>query len=67
MAKLKMHRPDFSKDNIAKLAELCPNCVTESQDAKGQGTRAIDFELLKQELSSSIVAEPQERYQLGQA
>lgn len=65
MDKLKLHTPDFTEANIAKLAELFPNCVTESQDAKGQIKPAIDFDLLKQELSGSIVEGPQERYQLN--
>ncbi len=65
MDKLKLHTPDFTDANIAKLAELFPNCVTESQDAEGLIKRAIDFDLLKQELSGSIVEGPQERYQLN--
>ena len=65
MDKLKLHTPDFTEANIAKLAEWFPNCVTESQDAQGQLKRAIDFDLLKQELSSAIVEGPQERYQLN--
>lgn len=65
MDKLKLHTPDFTEANIAKLAELFPNCATESQDAQGQLKRAIDFDLLKQELASSIVEGPQERYQLN--
>jgi adenine-specific DNA-methyltransferase len=65
MEKLKLHTPDFTEANIAKLAELFPNCVTENSDAQGQVKRAIDFDLLKQELSSAIVEGPQERYQLN--
>lgn len=65
MEKLKFHTPDFTEANIAKLAELFPNCVTENSDAQGQVKRAIDFDLLKQELSSAIVEGPQERYQLN--
>ncbi len=65
MEKLKLHTPDFTEANIAKLADLFPNCVTENSDAQGQVKRAIDFDLLKQELSSAIVEGPQERYQLN--
>ena len=73
MEKLKMHSPDFTDKNIAKLAELFPNCVTEKKetikDAKGGEkvvvTKAIDWDLLKQELSNNIVEGPQERYQLN--
>lgn len=65
MDKLKLHTPDFTEANIAKLAELFPNCVTEAQDGKGKLNRAIDFDLLKQELANSIIEGPQERYQLN--
>jgi len=65
MEKLKMHSPDLIEANIARLAELFPNCVTEARDDKGELRRRIDFDLLQQELSSSIVEGPQERYQLN--
>jgi adenine-specific DNA-methyltransferase len=65
MNKLKMHSPDLTQANIEKLAELFPNCVVESRDAKGVVTRSIDFDQLRQELSGSIVEGPQERYQLN--
>jgi adenine-specific DNA-methyltransferase len=65
MDKLKMHSPNFVDQNISKIAELFPNCVTESRNEKGELQRAIDFDLLKQELSAQIVEGPQERYQLN--
>jgi adenine-specific DNA-methyltransferase len=65
MEKLNLHSPDFTKANIEKLAELFPNCVTETRAADGTLKKAIDFDLLKQELSTSIVEGPQERYQLN--
>lgn len=65
MEKLKLHTPDFTQENIAKLAELFPNCVTESRGEKGEPKRAVDFDQLRQELSSAIVEGPQERYQLN--
>lgn len=65
MDKLKMHSPNLTEANIAKLAELFPNCITEARDAKGELKKAVDFDLLRQELSSSIVEGPQERYQLN--
>ena len=65
MEKLKLHSPDFTHENIAKLAELFPNCITESTDEKGAVKRAIDFDQLRQELSTSIVEGSQERYQLN--
>ncbi len=63
--KLKLHSPDFTQANIAKLAELFPNCVTETRDQQGVLKRAIDFDLLKQELATSVVDGAQERYQLN--
>ncbi|MGL6349133.1 MAG: site-specific DNA-methyltransferase [Aeromonas sp.] len=65
MEKLKMHSPNLVAQNIEQLAALFPNCVTESQGKDGELKRAIDFDLLKQELSTHIVDGPQERYQLN--
>ena len=65
MDKLKMHSPDLTEQNIEKLAELFPSCVTESQDDKGNLKRSINFDQLKQELSDHIVEGPQERYELN--
>ena len=64
MEKLKLHTPDLTAENIEKLAQLFPNCVTEAQDEAGRLTQAIDFDQLRQELSGSIVEGPQERYHL---
>lgn len=64
MENLKMHSPDLTQGNIDRLAELFPNCVTESRDEKGSLKRAIDFDLLRQELANHIVEGPQERYRL---
>lgn len=64
MDKLKMHSPDFTEENITKLAELFPNCVTEAKGEDGEVKRAIDFDLLRQELSRDLVEGPQERYRL---
>ncbi|OQX29350.1 MAG: site-specific DNA-methyltransferase [Spirochaeta sp. LUC14_002_19_P3] len=65
MEKLKMHSPNFAEENIAKLVALFPGCVTESTDEEGKPKQAIDFDLLRQELASSIVEGPQERYHLN--
>ncbi|MGY6552969.1 MAG: site-specific DNA-methyltransferase [Wenzhouxiangella sp.] len=65
MDKLKMHSPDLSQDNIAKIRDLFPGCVTEARDeATGKLRLAVDFDLLRQELSDHIVEGPQERYRL---
>ena len=64
MEKLKLHTPDLTAENVEKLAQLFPNCVTEARDETGRVTQAIDFDELRQELSGSIVEGPQERYHL---
>lgn len=64
MDKLKLHTPNLTAANIEKLAALFPNCVTEAKDDKGQLNRAIDFDLLRQELSDHVVEGPRERYYL---
>jgi adenine-specific DNA-methyltransferase len=65
MDKLKMRSPNLTEGNIAKLAALFPNCGTESHDEKGELKRSIDFDQLRQELSSAIVEGPRERYHLN--
>jgi adenine-specific DNA-methyltransferase len=57
--KLDLQSPDFVNDNIEKIAALFPNCVTESANGK-----TIDFDLLRQELSQTIVEGNKERYRL---
>jgi adenine-specific DNA-methyltransferase len=59
-----MTSPDLTAVNIEKIAELFPGVVTETLDAERNPTRAIDFDLLRQELSDRVVEGPQERYQL---
>lgn len=61
---MKLHTPDLTAANIDRIAALFPNCVTEAKDEKGNLKRAIDFDLLRQELSSDLVEGPQERYRL---
>jgi adenine-specific DNA-methyltransferase len=65
MSKLKMHSPDLTAANIERLSALFPNCVTESKDEKGQLRKSVDFDLLRQELSSSVVEGLVERYTLN--
>ncbi|MEZ5087995.1 MAG: site-specific DNA-methyltransferase [Tessaracoccus sp.] len=59
-----MTSPDLTQANIDKIAELFPSVITESVDADGHPVRAVDFDLLRQELSDHIVEGPQERYRL---
>lgn len=57
--KLDMQSPDLAQQNIERLAELFPNCVTEGTTGK-----AIDFDLLKQELNHAVIEGNKERYRL---
>lgn len=63
MEKLKMQSHDKVGDNVSKIAQLFPNCVTEILGKDGKSQFAIDFEKLQAELSNDIIAEGQERYQ----
>lgn len=63
MEKLKMQTTNIVDENIKKIAELFPNCLTERLDENGKPEAAIDFDQLRQELSKDIVEGPEERYQ----
>lgn len=54
MRKLEMRSSNMVKGNIERIAELFPNCVTESMDNKGRVRRMIDFDGLRQELAEEI-------------
>ncbi|CAE31411.1 site-specific DNA-methyltransferase [Bordetella bronchiseptica] len=60
-----MHSPNLTEDNIARIRDLFPGCVTEARGEDGCVKLAVDFDQLRQELSSSIVEGPQERYHLN--
>jgi adenine-specific DNA-methyltransferase len=64
MKQLSMKSVDLTQKNIKKIAELFPNVITEARDEYGKVTRAIDFDLLKQDLSDVLVEGEKERYQL---
>ena len=63
MTHLKMHSLNKIDENINKIAQLFPNCVTEAKDENGEIVHKIDFDMLKQELSSTLVEGREERYQ----
>lgn len=63
MEKLKMQTTDVVDENIKRIGEMFPNCLTEVKDEKGRPQVAIDFDQLRQELSKNIVEGPEERYQ----
>ena len=72
MDKLKMHTPNLADENFRKLAALFPNAVTETitgyiTDEKGNEKaiieRAIDADVLRQEIATHVVEDREERYQ----
>lgn len=64
MDKLKMHSPNLTSENVAKIRDLFPGCVTEAADETGKLQLVVDFDQLRQELSDHIVEGPKERYRL---
>lgn len=63
MDKLKMHTPNKADENFKKLAALFPNAVTETINENGEVVRAIDKDVLMQEISCTVVEGSEERYQ----
>lgn len=63
MDKLKMQTPNRADDNFKKLAALFPNAVTETINENGEVVRAIDKDVLMQEISCTVVEGKEERYQ----
>ena len=63
MNKLNMQTTNIVDENIKRIGELFPNCLTERLDENGRPETAIDFDLLRQELSKSIVEGPCELHQ----
>ncbi len=60
-----MHSRNGNEDNVARIRELFPACVTETRSEDGSVSLAVDFDLLRQELSDAVVEGPQERYHLN--
>ena len=63
MGKLKMKSGDAVDGNVAKIAALFPQCVTERLNKDGKPELAIDFDKLRAELSKDVLDEGEERYQ----
>ena len=63
MDKLKMQTVNKADENFRKLAELFPNAVTETIDENGEIVRAIDKDVLMQEINTKVVDGREERYQ----
>lgn len=58
-----MQTTNIVDENIRRIGELFPNCITERRGSDGKPELAIDFDQLRQELSADIVEGPAERYQ----
>lgn len=63
MDKLKMHTPDIAEENYKKLVALFPAAITETTDEDGNIVRAIDKDVLMQEINTKVIDDGQERYQ----
>ena len=63
MEKLNMQTTNIVDENIKRIGELFPNCLTERLNDEGKPEVAIDFDQLRQELSKDIVEGAEERYQ----
>ncbi|WP_301029621.1 hypothetical protein [Parabacteroides goldsteinii] len=63
MDKLKMQTANKADKNFKKLAAIFPNAITETMDENGEVVRAIDKDVLMQEISCKVVDGNEERYQ----
>lgn len=63
MDKLKMQTANKADENFKKLAAMFPNAVTETIDENGEVVRAIDKDVLMQEINTKVVDGREERYQ----
>lgn len=55
MDKMRMESVDMTAQNIDKIGAMFPNCITETVDESGNSKKAINFEILKQMLSSDVL------------
>lgn len=60
--KITMTNLNAVDENVKKIGNIFPNCITEFIDENGKPCRRIDFDILRQELSNSVVEGAQERY-----
>ena len=52
---MRMESTDMTAQNIEKIGTLFPNCITEMKDENGKPKKAINFDLLRQMLSSDVI------------
>ena len=65
MDKCRMTSRDLVQDNIDAIGQLFPNCIKEVQGEDGKPEHRIDFDVLKQELSRSVIEGRPERYEFN--
>lgn len=70
MEKLNLETKNLAQDKYKKLAELFPNAITETilgQDEEGNDIieRAIDADVLRQEISQHVIEGREERYEFN--
>ena len=63
MDKLKMRTENLADKNFEALSKLFPNAITETIDENGEVIRAIDADVLRQEISCQVIEGKEERYQ----
>lgn len=64
MQKITPQTPNLTDKKIEEIGKIFPNVITEKEDDKGNTVKAVDFDLLRQELSKQIVEDDNERYRL---
>ena len=65
MEKMEMRTSDLSRENVLKIRDMFPACVTETRDeTTGNPCLRVDFDQLRQELHGHTVEGPQERYRI---
>lgn len=64
MDKMRLESVDMTAQNIEKIESLFPNCITETVDEKGNFKKAVNFDLLRQMLSGSVI-EGNESYEFS--
>ncbi len=62
---MKMHSAEIVSNNIKKIEEIFPGCITESRAANGDLIKSVDFDLLRQELINVLVEGVLEKYQIN--
>lgn len=63
MEKLSMETKNLAEEKFETLKKLFPNALTETIDAQGRVVRAIDKDVLMQEIATKVVEGREERYQ----